>query len=705
MIRILTQKQLLEITGFNALQAQVTHEAFHDALARPYFPRCQGGAHAAPLNDIINWINAPTDSKAPIMWLNGKPNTGSSTVAQTIADKCADAKLLLASFFFSGSGDTETRSLFPTIAYQIAIKILPLRSTIGRAVANDPLIFERNLDIQMQSLIMEPLITANFDLSTFPRLVIIDGLDNISSQMQHRIISILAYSLRKYDFPLMFLISSIQQDSITDAFSRYLEMVEQSNTGTNSNRLSFHNLSIKSPRQSSNPIVIQTSLPADAHSTAHSTTRSPILLRSPTTGRIPIVDHSIRTKLNQYKRPPYRLENSFNITCVKLSPDDHMLLVGTANGTLRVWDATHGRIKTEHHFSSSQTGMVIDVAYSSSSYLKYAVVLQDPTSPTTSIYAVLNDKKLTSIKVENELPPLSHVYALSNGTIVAPYYIQGRVFLKSWKMRKLGAGGVSWDKGMTLSDLAGLRNHYSSPDTFSGCAFSVSSDQKTFWTATKLGSVFSSKLENGHQVAEALQLPSYNPRPASGSSAQTYSGYPNIPIASTSSQHTSYGLDLAPSQANLGHRPATIIPIYSSNSVPAHYYISPGSHSGSQVCLACSPDQRKLAVSLASGEIFLWDISLRVVKAMREAKATMPPTLGASPITFSTDSKYIIYACNDLEKSIKIQDIATTTISDSVLLQECPDNNEITYISVAKDFKYIIVSFRQCSYSLLFKWP
>ncbi|KJA20262.1 hypothetical protein HYPSUDRAFT_103657, partial [Hypholoma sublateritium FD-334 SS-4] len=152
--------------------------AFHDALARLYSPRCQGGTHTAPLNDIITWINAPAGSKAPIMWLNGKPNTGTSTVAQTIADKCADAKLLLASFFFSGSDDTgETRNLLPTIAYQIAIKNPVLRSAVGQAVENDPLIFERNPDIQMQSLIMEPLVAANLDPSTFPRLVIIDGLD------------------------------------------------------------------------------------------------------------------------------------------------------------------------------------------------------------------------------------------------------------------------------------------------------------------------------------------------------------------------------------------------------------------------------------------------------------------------------------------------------------------------------------------------
>ncbi len=105
----------------------------------------------------------------------------------------------------------------PTIAYQIAVKNSALRSTIGRAVENDPLIFERNLEIQMQSLIMEPLSTTSVDLSTFPLLVIIDGLDNISPPMQHTIISILADALRKYSFPLMFLVSSIQQDSITEA--------------------------------------------------------------------------------------------------------------------------------------------------------------------------------------------------------------------------------------------------------------------------------------------------------------------------------------------------------------------------------------------------------------------------------------------------------------------------------------------------------
>ena len=86
-----------------------------------------------------------------ILWLNGAAGAGKSAIAQTIAELCDEAGVLLASFFFSWSDPYRNNgaTLFPTLAYQIACAIPEAREQLERAIDRDPLIFTRSLEAQM----------------------------------------------------------------------------------------------------------------------------------------------------------------------------------------------------------------------------------------------------------------------------------------------------------------------------------------------------------------------------------------------------------------------------------------------------------------------------------------------------------------------------------------------------------------------------
>lgn len=82
--------------------------------------------------------------------------------------------------------------LFPTIAYQIATRLQGLRERIGEAVENDLSVFDKSLDTQAQTLILDPLraTLADSSASVGASLVVIDGFDDCStSSTQIRVLS------------------------------------------------------------------------------------------------------------------------------------------------------------------------------------------------------------------------------------------------------------------------------------------------------------------------------------------------------------------------------------------------------------------------------------------------------------------------------------------------------------------------------------
>jgi len=173
----------------------------------------------------MNWILGlgEDDQHAVILWFYGPAGAGKTAIAHNIAERCDPEKLLLASFFFSRSDPARnnSKSLIPTIAYQIAINIPGTREKIVGAVEQDPLILARSLEAQVDALIVEPLREAGyFNTSTSRRLIIIDGLDECdNSAAQCSILQVIARFFHHYRLPFLIFIASRPERHITHSFS------------------------------------------------------------------------------------------------------------------------------------------------------------------------------------------------------------------------------------------------------------------------------------------------------------------------------------------------------------------------------------------------------------------------------------------------------------------------------------------------------
>ena len=155
------------------------------------------------------------------MWLCGPTQVGKSAIAQTIADRCCDANILIASFFFSRNNASccDKSYLIPTIAYQLTISIPEIRNRVWDVLRNDPLILSRSMEAQAKALIVRPLCDMKDQVSP-PRLVILDGLDECKGdEIQIYIINVLSTIVKELPMPLLFLITSRPEQHIARAFS------------------------------------------------------------------------------------------------------------------------------------------------------------------------------------------------------------------------------------------------------------------------------------------------------------------------------------------------------------------------------------------------------------------------------------------------------------------------------------------------------
>ncbi|EGN99610.1 hypothetical protein SERLA73DRAFT_25779, partial [Serpula lacrymans var. lacrymans S7.3] len=143
--------------------------------------RCLVGTRKKVLRKIKKWANG----SRPICWLNGSAGSGKSTIAQTIAEWCAERERLAASFFFfRGTGDREDIShLIPTLAFQLSSTVKGMELSIKDVLRKESSITTQSIHYQLKKLIIEPILAAPRsksiqDLLRPKRMVIvIDALD------------------------------------------------------------------------------------------------------------------------------------------------------------------------------------------------------------------------------------------------------------------------------------------------------------------------------------------------------------------------------------------------------------------------------------------------------------------------------------------------------------------------------------------------
>ena len=167
------------------------------------------------MDHITEIPSIPSSSK--IIYLFGSEGTGKSAISQTIAEYCKANEIHGASFFFSreSSERNTDKNLIATLAYQLCVAIPELKLFIVKAVEDDLSTFQKDMDTQLEKLIINPIIqAANL---RFPILIVVDGLDECEgAKEQCAFLRAISGAIGRYSLPLYFFITSRQEGHIVN---------------------------------------------------------------------------------------------------------------------------------------------------------------------------------------------------------------------------------------------------------------------------------------------------------------------------------------------------------------------------------------------------------------------------------------------------------------------------------------------------------
>ncbi|KAF7328290.1 NACHT domain-containing protein [Mycena sanguinolenta] len=162
-------------TAFDILHHAVALKAIHDSTDSFMEPKCHPETRTKLLKDLRDWA-VETRPKTTILWLYGPAGAGKSAIMQTLATQLDEDGRLGVGFFFKYGHATRgnARTLFTTIAYQLALNVQWLRAPISQVVEQNPSLVARSIAVQRQELIYKPCRTHDHH---DPIVILIDGLD------------------------------------------------------------------------------------------------------------------------------------------------------------------------------------------------------------------------------------------------------------------------------------------------------------------------------------------------------------------------------------------------------------------------------------------------------------------------------------------------------------------------------------------------
>lgn len=153
------------------------HGAEFDSSERDPPPHCHPGTRTSIIERAHGWIQDDERQKK-LWWLHGPAGVGKSAIVQTLAEHQSSTGRLGAAIFFSRPrGRKNPQEVFPTLAYQLAVRDATYRSYLGGLMAIDPNCLRKSMSEQFRILIMEPFARLNIRSESEIFVVALDGLD------------------------------------------------------------------------------------------------------------------------------------------------------------------------------------------------------------------------------------------------------------------------------------------------------------------------------------------------------------------------------------------------------------------------------------------------------------------------------------------------------------------------------------------------
>ncbi|KAJ2914173.1 hypothetical protein MD484_g6223, partial [Candolleomyces efflorescens] len=209
--------------GWKLLVQKISANALHNSSARYDPPKCDEGTRVELVETLMTRI---TNRRSPqrLLCMTGPAGSGKSALQQTIAERCEKSDILGSAYFFATADPTRNTvsTIVPTIAYQLGSHSPALRQAINAVVANDTVIFDRSLRVQMDTLIVRPvrnlLEGAVLNVATLPYVILIDGLDECTGEkLQNELLAVVRECLLADGLPFYVFIASRPEWAIRTA--------------------------------------------------------------------------------------------------------------------------------------------------------------------------------------------------------------------------------------------------------------------------------------------------------------------------------------------------------------------------------------------------------------------------------------------------------------------------------------------------------
>lgn len=172
------------------------------------------------MNAVQKWLHQPEPSKK-LLWVYGPAGVGKSAILQSIAEMDAKLQYLGATIFFSRPfGRDDPACVWPTIAFQLAVKDTSYRAYVQGEIQNNPKLLKKGMREQFRKLIAVPFGQRQVIKSSRPLSIFLDGLDECQGDhTQSEIIGLISEFAQEYPLaPLVWIIASRTEQHLKVTF-------------------------------------------------------------------------------------------------------------------------------------------------------------------------------------------------------------------------------------------------------------------------------------------------------------------------------------------------------------------------------------------------------------------------------------------------------------------------------------------------------